>query len=267
MANHKEITELLERLSRATWERLRWSSRLDLSQNEETITDINLLDIARANLPGISIGKVPSRIEESKIGIDWDFVVGNSSIGWVRFAVQAKKIDYKTEKYESLGKKVRKFNVLQIDLLDKYAKKQKAVPIYCLYNFVERNDYHPFWHCGRRLARKQLGCSVTPSFLIRKFIKTKPKKTSFDDIHKEKETLPWRCLTCWMTCSAPSCQQSQPAISYFREMSYSKELPTDFQPSNDREINFRLFEERDIFPRWAMKIEINADISENIERT
>jgi hypothetical protein len=45
----------LERLAEDTWDRLDLSHRLDCPRSEETITDLNLLELVRCRPPGLSV--------------------------------------------------------------------------------------------------------------------------------------------------------------------------------------------------------------------
>jgi hypothetical protein len=186
-------TRLLERLARATWERIKIGEQLDCSQGEETITDINLLDMKRAGYPGMRIIKT-NKPQESQWGIDWEWWIGSDrgalSNGWWRFAIQAKKID-RQGRYNSLRHKIgRRF---QFELLKQYAHKNQCIPLYCLYNFVPR-DIHTFWHCCTTpYDQPQMGCTVAPIAAIAEVFRKGASK-KFEAVHKHPTVLPWRCL-------------------------------------------------------------------------
>src|SRR5437588_9340720 len=65
-------TDVLERLAFETWHRLRLGKKYHVHQGEETITDVNLLEIALANLSEIKLWKCP-KADEGKVGIDWEW--------------------------------------------------------------------------------------------------------------------------------------------------------------------------------------------------
>ena len=92
---HRYATKILETLAKATWERIFFGEVLDCSQGEETITDINLLDIKRAATSGGYTGMhilKTNKADEAKFGIDWEWWIGSHLGGWWRYAVQAKKL-------------------------------------------------------------------------------------------------------------------------------------------------------------------------------
>lgn len=204
------IRHFLEKLSCDTWERLGHARRLQISQGEETITDINLLELERlatwlrssgAGLGAMYVTKCPKHLE-ARSGIDWDWFIGHPDLGWYRFAVQAKRINPRgTGRYDKFSHKV--INNLtvtkeeQVDILQRFAVGERATAIYCLYNHTQIWDAQPYWHCCQenRIEPHQLGCTITPASTIKWAMLTHGKRT-FKAIHARSETLPWRCLTC-----------------------------------------------------------------------
>lgn len=188
-------TKLLEILAKATWERIRFGYELNCSQGEETITDINLLDLKRAGSPGMYILKT-GKVEEAEYGIDWEWWIGseiNPLIGgWWRYAIQAKKLD-SSGRYNALRHKVG--DRYQFDILTEYARRNKCIPLYCLYNYV-REDVEQYWHCcSFKCEPTQLGCTIAPLDAIAPaFYKGASKKFSY--IHQNESVIPWRCLVC-----------------------------------------------------------------------
>jgi hypothetical protein len=113
-----QAIRLFETLAEQTWDRIRDAHELDVSQGEETITDLNLLEIKRNGISTIRVVKL-SIDEEAIKGIDWEWWIGSDAQGWLRYAVQARKIHFASQRYDSLGHKVN--GVLQIDLLEVFA--------------------------------------------------------------------------------------------------------------------------------------------------
>lgn len=181
--------ELFEQLAEATWDRLDAGSRFQVLQGETAITDHLLLELARREHPSIQILKTP-HFEEQKKGTDWEWWIGNSRAGWLRYAVQAKRLDLPTGGYPTLGHKVT--GTRQIEILERFAQSNEAIPLYCFYNHLEIRDYSPYWHCHRPQNHRQLGCSVAPLEVVRDALNNRGARR-FDWIHKNR-SLPWRCL-------------------------------------------------------------------------
>jgi hypothetical protein len=113
----------------------------------------------------------------------------------LRYAVQAKKLDFKSNRYASLNHKVGggKSAEFQHDVLEKYATANKAIPLYAFYNHIEPSDYPSKWNCRLPFDVTKFGCTVTPLKNIKVALKKRGWRT-FEKIHKFPETIPLRCL-------------------------------------------------------------------------
>lgn len=163
---------------------------------EEAITNLLLLDLFEQGSRVFHF-KQTSRPEESISGVDFELWIGSRIKGWLRFAIQAKKIDVKTKtgRYSSL-KHETPSGEQQIDLLENYARVNCAAPLYCLYNHTADATEPDHWHCCTEPADlKELGCTVTPSRNISKAIDEWGGR-NFTSIHKNEGSLPLKCLLC-----------------------------------------------------------------------
>jgi len=189
--NMHQLIQLFENLAERVWFRLRDSMNLGVSQGEETISDILLLDIVASGINRIHIRKTPKHLEREK-GTDWEWWIGSNQIGWIRYAVQAKKIDI-NNRYPNLTHKHPNDGEMQIDILERYAAANQAVPIYCLYNYCDLPNLQNYWQCCNAFNEPLLGCTVTPLSTARHAIETHGGK-NFCSIHLDERTLPLRCL-------------------------------------------------------------------------
>ena len=194
-----ELRALFANQSKDIWERLGYvrdsfNSRGVLGPvrfGEETITDLLMMDLY---VQGTTLAhfKQTSKPDESMWGTDFELWLGSVRRGWFRFAIQAKKLDLRTDRYASLTQS--NSNGPQIDLLERYARLNRAAPLYCLYNHTDGVDEFEHWHCCTEPTDlKELGCTVTPSSNIRTAIDEWAGK-NFKSIHRRKSTLPWKCL-------------------------------------------------------------------------
>ena len=187
----------LEELAEDTWDRLRDAKALSVRFGEETITDLMMLEIQRQALPSIVVDPTSKR-NESLSGTDFELWMGSDQAGWVRLAVQAKKLHLASDNYHGFNHKVGQAKTRQIKLLEAYAQTNDAVPLYCLYNYTVDLSAFLYWHCCQGLQAfqpKQLGCTITPSSTIKKTLCQYGGK-NFSNIHQAECTLPWRCLAC-----------------------------------------------------------------------
>jgi len=176
------------------WERLGNSKQYGIAQGEETLTDNLLLYLASQSLSSIKIIPTP-KSQESIKGTDWEWWIGNKHSGYLRYAVQAKKLDLKLGRYASLNHKVGHGASAQFQhkILEDYAIANQAIPIYVFYNHLEIGDYPKKWNCPLPIDYPKLGCSVTPLKNVKIAIAKRGSRT-FDKIHQFPETVPLRCL-------------------------------------------------------------------------
>lgn len=188
--NPDAAVHLFERLARDTWERLEAGLAFDIAQSEETITDINLLEMARARLPRLRLYKA-TRAEESEKGFDWEWWIGSRHRGWWRYAIQAKRLDATSGDYRALRHRVG--SRFQIEILEDFAHCQGAVPLYCFYNYVDSATAAAGWQCNLSTEYAQLGCTLVPLETVKRAHKPR-RSRRFADLHCHRRSLPWRCL-------------------------------------------------------------------------
>ena len=195
-----DLGKMFENQSRETWRRLSYVRDSSKSRGvlgpvrygEETITDLLMM---RLYLGGFTVAlfEQTSRPDESVWGTDFELWIGSDQTGWFRFAIQSKRIDLKDDRYpkftqkNSIGK--------QVNLLQTYAEKNAAAPLYCLYNFTDDVDGSKHWHCcdtNRSCDVEELGSTVTPLWNVRRVIDNGPMK--FQKVHCDCSALPLRCL-------------------------------------------------------------------------
>jgi hypothetical protein len=197
-------SELLEDLARQTWHRIQDGHRLQIRQGETAISDYLLLQIARAQFPNIKIIKT-SPTKEASQGTDWEWWVGSRRRGWIRYAMQAKRLLFPDNCYDALGHKVN--SLPQIDILIEYAQANNAVPLYCLYNATGEQHLNRYWHCNLPFELEQLGCTVAPALAVKTCLSKRGQRT-FRAVHNSPGVLPWRCLV-----GCPKILSSYPADS------------------------------------------------------
>jgi hypothetical protein len=202
---------VFEELARHTWSRLADGHAFGVRQGEVSISDYLLLEMARERLPTIHILKTPAHLERLK-GTDWEWWIGSRANGWLRYAVQAKRLQYPSDYYDQLGHRVRKR--LQVDLLTEYARANKAIAMYALYNSTRDANASRFWNCNLPFEKEQLGCTVVSAGVVSKSVKTRGGRT-LQYLHTGTGALPWRCLVrCPLILSAYTANSSPgPATS------------------------------------------------------
>ena len=182
---------MLRTLAGDTWENLREAWALSVRYGEETITDFLMLGLRRK---GFTVFKQTPLRDEARYGTDFECWIGSDSIGWIGYAVQAKKLDFRTGSYRNLGHVVKGPGKRQIDILETYAKNRGMTARYCLYSHSYVVDKAFLRCCSRDYLEEELGCTIAPLYAVERAIWTTGGK-SFPSLQSEERTVPWRCLT------------------------------------------------------------------------
>jgi len=191
---------LFNDIARTTWEWLGEARQHKLSFSEETITDISTLQIAGSTSSQVKVAKA-SRPEEKRYGIDWMWFIGNPKQGYGRYAVQAKKVTLDTSTIFSYRLRHRVSRMpgseFQIQRLERFARRARAIPLYCFYNNVDSALLTRYWHCRVYPSQpddiRQMGCTVVPLDAVQEVHKPHRRK-DFSAVHRDKRSMPWRCL-------------------------------------------------------------------------
>jgi len=184
---------IAEEIAHRTWFLLKLSQRPDVRLGEETLTDFLVINLLLNPYNAVRVLPV-MKPEEANNGADLLICVHKGDGLAYEYAVQAKKLypNSRYGQYNSLNKKLGKNKRPQIDILEEYAAKSKAVPLYLLYNYVsDPINRCPCWHCCRKAHDEtQLGCTLVPSWHIRDVI---AYHQNFRHAHENSAALPWRC--------------------------------------------------------------------------
>lgn len=231
-------------ISEYVWSTLSEGKRYDVSLGEETISDLILLEIAKRNYHYLSIRKT-SKDKESKEGTDWEFWIGSIRMGWVRYAVQAKKMDYNQYSYKSLKHKVGDDGRLQHELLREYAQATRSIALYAFYNIPKDRMIDKYWNCKKTLSIKKMGVTIANLEVVVRAINKKRGK-NFPTIHTFNTTYPLYCLLeCVSSYQKVVYKQSPPPPSDTMTLSYSGISPMELSYKSqfrihNHDINYRL---------------------------
>ena len=183
-----------EKIAEDIWWLIKQSWEYDVRLGEETLTDLLALDFVRFK-PGNYRLFPSTKQEESKRGTDLEIRIYDAGTKAAKLAVQAKKLYPAKRKPSQIGTyRLYAKEKYQMSILEKYSRENDAIPLYLLYNYVERRDISRYWHCCQYPPdKKQLGCTLVPSRNIRQAFEN-PKFKNFDGIHKSRGVLPWHCF-------------------------------------------------------------------------
>lgn len=193
-----------------TWDSLRRARSAEMRLGEESLTDFNLLEICTRH-PNEVVTKVFTKPEEAGTGADWEWWFTGSSNKWLGFRIQAKVLDFRSDKFEHLHYKLSS-GQYQADRLCQTAKSapHKRIPLFCLYGQWPYKRPGPIWSCGSfPFTEESFGCSLVDAHGIAGL---RPKKSVNDCLPL---MTPWHCLVC---CGAYSNGDlPQRALHFWRE--------------------------------------------------
>lgn len=178
-----------ERVAERTWSTLGRAKQLRARFGEETLTDLLVLDmLPHQRTRGFWLSPTTKHAEH-RLGADLLVAVRYPTGRWSRFALQAKKL-YPNDDYPMLNRGLK--SRTQLDKLEALARQLHALPLYLLYNHSNTAKASRHWHCSQPFDVGQLGCTLVPSWHVRRMIYRQLPRT-FDLAHEVSQARPWRC--------------------------------------------------------------------------
>lgn len=184
-----KLKKLYKDISSSIWNRIPFSYDMGFKYSEVTITENLLFNIYKFNIenPTLAINMFEAKNEKAN-GNDLELCLEIEANKYIILVIQAKKLYFTTQKYRSISHKVN--SISQIKLLEDYAKQEKAIPLYMLYN------YSPNF---KKKNKQYYGCTL----IFLKYIKDNyyPKSFSdrwkiptFHELHREHHAVPLHTL-------------------------------------------------------------------------
>jgi hypothetical protein len=182
---------LTQSLCETFQERAEWTNRIiqrshstSLSILEETITNINLVEIADKHRAHVLTKQFTRKEEGADSGADWLWCIGEQG-SWLPILIQAKIVNPSTRKCYYLNYRGGK----QRQLLLAFSRKNKLLPFYLLYSSI---DYEFKLALEKVLnlpgvESEQWACSLLSPIFVRKLVQAK-KSHQLDLL---KHSIPW----------------------------------------------------------------------------
>lgn len=177
--------------SARTWDFLAEGARYKIVPGEETLTDINLIELKR-KLPTLIYTEKFSRYREGReTAADWEWWVGDRD-NWLGLRLQAKRLDPYTQRYELFAAN-RKKALEQGEALTEAAVSgaERLYPVYCFYNTNCAAPTTAPCDPGQKDATAY-GCTVAPAPVVNQLVAR--GCSHFSEF--EPYSIPWSCLFC-----------------------------------------------------------------------
>ena len=161
-----DLTDLMDELSRQTWFNLTMARQLDMRMGEVTISETNLLALARLiEDKGLPVELIATRADESTTGVDFEIWLVARNARFFGYSIQAKVIDVRNAKftYPKLGHKAGA--TYQYELLETHALDVGSHPVHLFYNgWANRSPGAPGFPAG--FDTELFGCAAVMTSVV-----------------------------------------------------------------------------------------------------
>lgn len=158
------LKKTLKRQTSWTWNRIKEAHLFGVRFGEETLTECNLLEIAKRHPREVATITFHRRAEY-RTGADWEWWFIGRSGRAIGLRVQAKVVSPGTMTYDHLH--YSNTAGYQSDVLVREARAQGLIPLFCTYNFWPRRLRRRSWSKFPGLQQKrEYGCSVMHPLVV-----------------------------------------------------------------------------------------------------
>lgn len=199
-----QLKKEFEFLTTTTWHSLELANSNSISIRETSISDMMFLYLTQKRLSSIKTYATPHKLERY-FGTDWVWSIGSNDLGWLWFAIQAKKYDTHDKRYNSLSHIVNGRE--QYEILRDFTNSPswQCIPLYALFNYVnvvDETDYKI--NCKGKKTKdyylnttfpnrgyqwSDLGFTITPLSTVENILVHKNLTNNFFNIHTLVETI------------------------------------------------------------------------------
>ncbi len=209
------VCSTFRRLSFQTWDFLESARSVDYQPGEETITDVNVLELKK-RISNRVVTHTFSKPDEGKNGADWEWWFTGPSGLWFGIRVQAKVLKLEKNEFEHLHYKGRRKVRYQSDRLIRSALSSNVplVPLYCLYSHWPADIGPNLFTCeGFGVSPDSFGCSLISAFDVQQ-LRLRKMGCHLETVMEH--AYPWHCLVC--------CESEKPADLPTRAHAYWKNV-------------------------------------------
>lgn len=185
------------KMAEKIWNDLKIARGYGICRQEETVTEVFLLDVQAAHPWEVATFQF-HKAHEAITGADWEWWLTDGK-KWLGLLIQAKILNPKSNKYTSIKHKVK--GKPQIDIIIEQANRKNINALYFFYNHTKLNFPDIKWHC-RSLPPKieQIGCSVAHATAVKSMV----KQGGLGVAALSHSCVPLRCLVCCRGYSVPN---------------------------------------------------------------
>lgn len=189
-----DLCDTFRHLAFTTHDLIRRGRNIGHQPLEETITDLNVLELSERHGSDV-ITRTFTKREEGVNGADWEWWFTNRSrSSWLGMLVQAKILKIKTNRFESLHYISGKSKELQLKKIRDNAAKNRLILLFCFYSQNSRKSASIAKKCNTYAAAPEsLGCTIARAEHVQ-YLYDSGKKDNYCDVLNG--AVPWHCLVC-----------------------------------------------------------------------
>jgi hypothetical protein len=183
------LCHTFRKLARETHDLLKAARGVGHQLLEETITDVNILELKRLH-PREIYCQTFTKPQEGIIGADWEWWLTDSTRSrWLGLRVQAKVLELKSDTFAQLHYRPKRGRAYQSTRLKAAAEKDGLIPLYCLYAHPPASATG--W--AKYGSGEEYGCALLQVKEVER-LRRRGKLTDFASVMCK--TLPWSSLVC-----------------------------------------------------------------------
>jgi len=252
---HPSLCETFRSRATWTWDLLSRARRVGTQIGEETITDLNILEL-RTRHPTQIYNKTFNKQEEGKNGADWEWWMTGESAKWIGFRVQAKVLDLESNEFSHLHYRKDSSSPFQCEVLIRKALTgtRRRIPLYCLYMHRKGGMVSPQRCPSFSLNPEGFGCSLLTAFAVR-YLRSLSRSKSKRLPQIIPHVNPWHCLVCCRGYDDSDLPHR--AIAYWKNVLQVNEnrLFTELPDGEQAEVESELVEEQNIYREMSVSAE------------
>ena len=192
---HSNLCETFRALAFRTYDQLSKARAVNYQPLEETLTDVNILELKYRH-PSEVYSRTFNKREEGVNGADWEWWLTNSQRNqWLGMRVQAKILYLAKNNFPHLHYSSGNPKISQLTKLRRQAFKDGLVPLYCFFTHISStkiNTLHNYSCLSFPNALETYGCALTSLSHIESL-----QKQGKNDLNSVLSgAMPWHCLVC-----------------------------------------------------------------------
>jgi hypothetical protein len=185
---NQRLCQTFQEIAHQTFDMLGRARSVEHQPLEETLTDINILELKTRHGREI-FSENFNKKKEGANGADWEWWLTNESMNsWLGLRVQAKIINFKSNSFKHIHYYSKKSAEYQLNKLKRASFNEGLIPLYCLFTHQFAGGIN-----SARDTQKSLGCALVSVEHIESLL-SNHKADDYQSVMEQ--AIPWEDLVC-----------------------------------------------------------------------